>query len=198
MSHTIVLATNNQGKVAEFQRLLTNTPYQIKAQAEFAIADAAETGLSFVENAIIKARHASRISKLPAIADDSGLEVDCLDGAPGIHSARFAGPEARDADNNRKLLEQLQGLPPEQRKARFQCLLVYMRHAEDPTPLICQGSWEGEILTEARGNDGFGYDPLFYIPDCGCTSAQLSPAEKSRLSHRARAMACMLKKLPNY
>lgn len=198
MSHTIVLATNNQGKVAEFQRLLTNTPYQIKAQAEFAIADAAETGLSFVENAIIKARHASRISKLPAIADDSGLEVDCLDGAPGIHSARFAGPEARDADNNRKLLEQLQGLPPEQRKARFQCLLVYMRHAEDPTPLICQGSWEGEILTEARGNNGFGYDPLFYIPDCGCTSAQLSPAEKSRLSHRARAMACMLKKLPNY
>lgn len=198
MSHTIVLATNNRGKVAEFQRLLTNTPYQIKAQAEFAIADAAETGLSFVENAIIKARHASRISKLPAIADDSGLEVDCLDGAPGIHSARFAGPEARDADNNRKLLEQLQGLPPEQRKARFQCLLVYMRHAEDPTPLICQGSWEGEILTEARGNNGFGYDPLFYIPDCGCTSAQLSPAEKSRLSHRARAMACMLKKLPNY
>lgn len=198
MSHTIVLATNNQGKVAEFQRLLTNTPYQIKAQAEFAIADAAETGLSFVENAIIKARHASRISKLPAIADDSGLEVDCLDGAPGIYSARFAGPEARDADNNRKLLEQLQGLPPEQRKARFQCLLVYMRHAEDPTPLICQGSWEGEILTEARGNNGFGYDPLFYIPNCGCTSAQLSPAEKSRLSHRARAMACMLKKLPNY
>lgn len=198
MSHTIVLATNNQGKVAEFQHLLTNTPYQIKAQAEFAIADAAETGLSFVENAIIKARHASRISKLPAIADDSGLEVDFLDGAPGIHSARFASPEARDADNNRKLLEQLQGLPPEQRKARFQCLLVYMRHAEDPTPLICQGSWEGEILTEARGNNGFGYDPLFYIPDCGCTSAQLSPAEKSRLSHRARAMACMLKKLPNY
>lgn len=196
MPQTILLATNNRGKVVEFQRLLTDTPYRIKAQAEFDIPDAEETGLSFVENAIIKARHASRLSKLPAIADDSGLEVDFLNGAPGIYSARFAGPAASDADNNRKLLNRLQGLPREQRTARFQCLLVYMRHAEDPTPLICQGSWEGEILTEAQGDNGFGYDPLFYIPECGCTSAQLSPEEKSLRSHRAKAMACLLEKLP--
>lgn len=195
MSQTIVLATNNRSKVTEFQRLLADTPYQIKAQAEFDIADAEETGLSFVENAIIKARHASQISKLPAIADDSGLEVEFLNGAPGIYSARFAGPGASDADNNRKLLDQLQGLPPAQRRARFQCLLVYMRHAEDPTPLICQGSWEGEILTQARGDNGFGYDPLFYIPEYDCTSAQLSPAEKSRHSHRAKAMTRLLEKL---
>ncbi|HAD08710.1 MAG TPA: non-canonical purine NTP pyrophosphatase [Porticoccaceae bacterium] len=196
MPQTIVLATNNRGKVVEFQRLLTDTPYRIKAQAEFDIPDAEETGLSFVENAIIKARHASRLSKLPAIADDSGLEVDLLNGAPGIYSARFAGPAASDADNNHKLLNRLQGLPREQRTARFQCLLVYMRHAEDPTPLICQGSWEGEILTEARGDNGFGYDPLFYIPECGRTSAQLSPEEKSQRSHRAKAMARLLEKLP--
>ena len=196
MSQTIVLATNNRGKVAELQRLLIDTPYRIKAQAEFDIPDAEETGLSFVENAIIKARHASRLSKLPAIADDSGLEVDFLNGAPGIYSARFAGPAASDADNNHKLLNRLQGLPREQRTARFQCLLVYMRHAEDPTPLICQGSWEGEILTEAQGDNGFGYDPLFYIPECGRTSAQLSPEEKSQHSHRAQAMACLLEKLP--
>ncbi len=196
MPQTIVLATNNRGKVVEFQRLLTDTPYRIKAQAEFDIPDAEETGLSFVENAIIKARHASRLSKLPAIADDSGLEVDFLNGAPGIYSARFAGPAASDADNNHKLLNRLQGLPREQRTARFQCLLVYMRHAEDPTPLICQGSWEGEILTEARGDNGFGYDPLFYIPECGSTSAQLCPEEKSQRSHRAKAMACLLEKLP--
>ena len=196
MPQTIVLATNNRGKVVEFQRLLTDTPYRIKDQAEFDIPDAEETGLSFVENAIIKARHASRLSKLPAIADDSGLEVDFLNGAPGIYSARFAGPAASDADNNHKLLNRLQGLPREQRTARFQCLLVYMRHAEDPTPLICQGSWEGEILTEARGDNGFGYDPLFYIPECGRTSAQLSPEEKSQRSHRAKAMARLLEKLP--
>ncbi len=148
-----------------------------------------------MENAILKARNASRYTGLPAIADDSGLEVDALDGAPGIYSARYAGPGSSDADNNRKLLAALGDLPEEERFARFQCLLVFLRHAEDPVPLICQGTWEGHILFQPAGEKGFGYDPLFYVSEPGCTSAELSPDIKNRLSHRGQAMRKLLAQL---
>jgi XTP/dITP diphosphohydrolase len=157
----------------------------------FAIEEAEETGLSFVENAIIKARHAAELTGLPALADDSGLEVDALNGAPGVRSSRFAGPDASDQGNLDKLIEALAGIPEPQRSARFQCVIVLMRHAEDPTPLICQGTWEGRILFEPRGQMGFGYDPVFYVPDQGCASAELPPAIKNRLSHRGQALACL-------
>ncbi len=188
----IVLASNNAGKVREINQLLASEAIQVLPQREFDIAEAEETGLSFVENAILKARHAARESGLPAIADDSGLEVDALDGAPGIYSARFAGAGASDADNNRKLLEALEGVSEAERTARFQCVLVYMRHAEDPTPLICQGTWEGRILRAPSGENGFGYDPLFFVPEKGCTSAELPPEEKNRLSHRGQALQRLL------
>lgn len=193
---TIVLASGNRGKLQEFQQLLGNDQRQFVPQSQFNISDADESGLSFVENAIIKARHASRLSGLPAIADDSGLEVDALDGQPGIYSARFAGTNASDADNNRKLLALLADVPEQQRSARFQCLLVFMRHADDPTPLICQGSWEGQILLAPRGDNGFGYDPLFFDPLSGCSSAELAPALKNQRSHRARALRQLLSLWP--
>ncbi len=155
MPAKIVLASNNAGKLKEFQQLLAERQLDVLPQAQFNVPEVEETGLSFVENAIIKARHASKIAGLPAIADDSGLEVAFLDGAPGIYSARFSGAAANDAKNNQQLLERLQDVPDEQRGARFQCVLVYLRHPLDPTPLICQGTWEGRILTEARGANGF-------------------------------------------
>lgn len=192
MTEKLVLASGNPGKLKEFQALLSDTRFEVRLQSEFFTAEAEETGLSFVENAIIKARHAAYNSGLPALADDSGLEVDYLEGAPGIYSARFAGERASDADNNRKLLEALDGVPESQRGARFQCVLVYMRHARDPSPLIVCGTWEGKILFEPRGGNGFGYDPLFFAPDQGCTSAQLPPAKKNTVSHRARAMRALL------
>jgi len=191
----IVLASNNAGKVREINQILVSQAIQVVPQREFDIPDADETGLTFVENAIIKARQAARLSGLPAIADDSGIEVDALKGAPGIYSARYAGPGCSDQDNNRKLLEQLEGVPEAERSARFQCLMVYMRHAEDPTPIICQGTWEGVILTEPRGDNGFGYDPLFWVPDHDCSSAELSAEEKNRLSHRGQALRKMLEAL---
>jgi len=191
----VVLATGNQGKLAEFRQLLAKLDMTVVPQSDFAVPDVPEDGLSFVENAIIKARHAARITGLPAIADDSGLEVDALDGAPGIYSARFAGDDATDEKNNLRLLSLLQDIPEPQRTARFQCLLVFMRHAEDPTPVICQGTWEGRIAFAPQGDNGFGYDPLFYVPDRNCTSAQLDKTEKNRISHRGRAMAKLLEKL---
>jgi XTP/dITP diphosphohydrolase len=195
MPEKIVLASNNPGKVKEFQELLRRADIELRPQADFNISEAEETGLSFVENAIIKARHASEQAQLPTIADDSGLEVDFLKGAPGIYSSRFAGEHASDADNNAKLLELLGELPMTQRSARFQCLLVYLRHPQDPTPMICQGTWEGHILTAAQGNNGFGYDPLFFVPEQQCSSAQLSAEDKNRLSHRGKAMKLLLKRL---
>ncbi len=191
----IVLASSNRGKLNEFNQVLGGLDYEVLPQSSFEIPDADETGLSFVENAIIKARHASRISGLPALADDSGLEVDLLDGAPGIFSARFSGEGATDASNNEKLIAMLGSFPEEERTARFQCLLVFMRHAEDPTPLICQGSWEGRILLEPRGSNGFGYDPLFYIPELECCSAELEPEQKNRLSHRGQAVRQLVDRL---
>lgn len=175
--------------------MLAGLDIQVVSQRELGIEDADETGLSFVENAILKARHAAQASGLPAIADDSGLEVDALNGAPGIYSARFAGPDATDEHNNHKLLKALATLPPEQRTARFQCLLVYLRHAQDPTPLICQGTWEGRILESPCGNNGFGYDPLFWLPEQNCSSAELPPDTKNRLSHRGQALRQLLAKL---
>ncbi len=195
MSSKIVLASNNAGKLKEFQQLLAERHFNVLPQAQFMIADAEETGLSFVENAIIKARHASKIAGLPAIADDSGLEVDFLDGAPGIYSARFSGAGATDTKNNQKLLKDLHNVPDEQRSARFQCVLVYLRHPLDPTPLICQGTWEGRILKQPQGNNGFGYDPLFLDPTTGLSSAELSKEEKNTRSHRAKALQCLLAQL---
>jgi len=188
----IVLASSNPGKVREINQLLATQQIEVVPQSEFSVPDVEESGLTFVENAILKARSAARYSGLPAIADDSGIEVDALHGAPGIYSARYAGPGASDQDNLEKLLEELKDLPPEQRSARFQCLMVYMRHAEDPTPIICQGTWEGLIIREPAGDNGFGYDPVFWVPTHGCTSAQLPPKEKNRLSHRGQALRKLL------
>ena len=188
----IVLASSNAGKVREINQLLATQQIQVVPQSEYAVPDVEETGLSFVENAILKARNAARCSGMPSIADDSGIEVDALRGAPGIYSARYAGPGASDQDNLEKLLDELKHLPPEQRSARFQCLMVYMRHAEDPTPIICQGTWEGLITREPAGENGFGYDPVFWVPTHGCTSAQLPTEEKNRLSHRGQALQKLL------
>jgi len=191
----IVLASNNAGKVTEINQLLREHALDIVPQKDFNISDADETGLTFVENAIIKARHACKLSGLPAIADDSGLEVDALNGAPGIYSARYAGEHGNDQSNNIKLLDALKDIPTEQRGARFQCVMVYMQHENDPTPIICQGSWEGSIRTQAQGDNGFGYDPLFYVPEHNCSSAELSSEAKNALSHRGKALACLTKKL---
>ncbi len=193
----IVLASGNAGKVKEINQLLSNQLIQVIPQSAFDVPEVEETGLTFVENAILKARNAARHSGLPAIADDSGLEVDALDGAPGIRSARFAGPDATDQANNDKLLEQLKAVPEAGRGARFQCLLVYLRHPADPTPIICQGTWEGRILFRPQGENGFGYDPLFFVPDHGCSSAELRPEVKNQLSHRGRALRELLVKLSN-
>lgn len=184
----IVLASSNPGKVREINQLLAGLDLHVRPQGEFGVTDADETGLTFVENAILKARHAANHTGLPAIADDSGLEVDALNGAPGIYSARYAGSGATDQANLQKLLDALQDVPEELRTARFQCLLVYMRHAGDPTPLICQGTWEGRILFAPRGEHGFGYDPVFFVPTHDCASAELAPEVKNSLSHRGQAL----------
>jgi len=188
----IVLASSNAGKLAELQAMMGNMGVQFVLQADLGISDAEETGLTFVENAILKARHASQLSALPAIADDSGLAVDALDGAPGIYSARYAGPGASDQDNNNKLLTALQNVPDEQRGACFHCVVVYLHHAYDPTPLVCHGRWSGHILHAPKGNNGFGYDPLFHVPEQNCSSAELPPEVKNRISHRGLAMQQLL------
>ena len=188
MTQRIVLATGNQGKVRELSSLLVELNIEIVPQSKFGVPEVEETGLTFVENAIIKARNASAHTGLPAIADDSGLEVDHLKGAPGIYSSRFAGPEATDHDNVDKLLAKLKDVPEAERTARFQCLLVLMEHEKDPTPLICQGTWEGRILYHPQGVGGFGYDPVFYVPSHNCASAELEPEVKNQLSHRGQAL----------
>jgi XTP/dITP diphosphohydrolase len=184
----IVLATGNLGKVREINELLANHDLGVVAQSDFNVPEAEETGLTFVENAIIKARNAAAHTGLSAIADDSGLEVDALGGAPGIYSSRYAGKSASDRDNLEKLLADLGDLAAEQRSARFQCLMVYLRHAKDPTPILCQGTWEGQVLFAPRGSNGFGYDPVFYVPSHNCSSAELPPDIKNRLSHRGQAL----------
>ncbi|MDQ2076595.1 RdgB/HAM1 family non-canonical purine NTP pyrophosphatase [Marinimicrobium sp. ABcell2] len=193
----VVLASGNAGKLREFQQLLARCGFQVQPQSDFDLESAEETGLTFVENAILKARHASAHTGLPAISDDSGLAVDALQGRPGIYSARYAGPNATDADNNQRLLQDLDGIPEAERGARYHCVLAFLRHAEDPTPLLFHGQWKGTILTEPRGEGGFGYDPLFYVPSHGCSAAELAPAEKSQISHRALATQQLLAALTN-
>ena len=188
----IVLASANPGKLAEFKQLLGNWHCQVLAQGDFGTPAVAETGDSFVENALLKAHAAAHHCGIPAIADDSGLEVDALDGAPGIYSARYAGGSASDADNNRKLLGELEGVAPAQRSARYHCALVYLRHWQDPNPVICQASWEGRILETACGDGGFGYDPLFYVAELDCSAAQLTPTIKNSISHRGKALQLLL------
>ncbi|OYD25516.1 RdgB/HAM1 family non-canonical purine NTP pyrophosphatase [Oceanimonas baumannii] len=188
MTQKIVLASGNAKKVAELQSLLGGLGMSVVPQTELGVSDADETGTTFVENAIIKARHAAQVTGLPAIADDSGLAVDALGGRPGVYSARFAGPDASDRQNLELLLEQMQDVHADARQATFWCVLVYMRHADDPTPLICTGRWQGEITTVPQGEHGFGYDPVFRVPEAGKTAAELTPAEKNRHSHRASAL----------
>jgi XTP/dITP diphosphohydrolase len=193
MIEKLVLASGNPGKLREFTQLFSNKSIQIIPQNEFDTIEAEETGGSFVENAILKARNACKFSGLPALADDSGLEVDALQGAPGIYSARYAGADASDNDNYIKLLSALNDVPLEERSARFQCVLVYMRHENDPMPQVFQGSWEGQILTKPSGVDGFGYDPVFLVPSEGCSSAELSKDKKNALSHRGKAIQELLR-----
>ncbi len=185
----IVLASGNQKKINELQEILDAFNCEIIPQRELGISDAIEDGLSFVENAIKKARHAAKASGLPAISDDSGIEVDALNGEPGIYSARYSGDEATDESNNLKLLEALKDVDEAKRTARYQCVIVYMRHHLDPTPVICQGSWEGKILSAPQGEGGFGYDPLFWCPEFQCSAAELSAPQKHAISHRGKALA---------
>ncbi len=188
----VVLATGNAGKVRELAHLLADFGLDVVAQTELGVDSADETGLTFIENAILKARHAARITGLPAIADDSGLAVDYLGGAPGIYSARYAGEDASDQQNLEKLLVTLQGVPAAERGAQFHCVLVYLRHADDPTPLVCHGSWAGEITLSAAGEGGFGYDPIFFVAELGKTAAELTREEKSAVSHRGQALVLLL------
>lgn len=196
---TVVLATGNQGKVKELAQLLATQSIEIIPQSQFNVPDVPETGTTFVENAIIKARHAAKITGLPAIADDSGLEVDALNGAPGVYSARYAEDitkgKVTDDDNTNKLLAALSDVPDEQRTARFHCVLVYMKHENDPTPLICHGVWEGTIAKEKQGEQGFGYDPVFWQDNLNMSSAQLPREIKNTLSHRGQALQKLVKKL---
>lgn len=189
LQETVVLASGNAGKLRELGAILATLGMTLRPQSDYDMHEVPEDGLSFVENAIIKARATSRHTGLPAIADDSGIEVDHLNGAPGIYSARYSGKG--DEANNARLLQELEGVPEEKRTARFQCVLVFMRHELDPTPLICQGTWEGRILLEPAGVNGFGYDPLFFVPEHGCSSAELALDVKNRISHRARASALL-------
>lgn len=188
----VVLATGNAGKVRELASLLQEFGLNIVAQTDLGVESAKETGLTFIENAILKARHAAAITGLPAIADDSGLAVDALGGAPGIYSARYAGVDASDRDNLEKLLAAIKDVPDAQRQAQFHCVLVYLRHAEDPTPLVFHGVWPGEITRAPAGEGGFGYDPIFYVPSEGKTAAELTREEKSAISHRGQALKQLL------
>ena len=191
----LVLASANAGKIKELQQMLDKLGIEVIPQSALNVPDIAETGLSFVENSLLKARNAAALTNLPAIADDSGLEVDFLCGAPGIYSARFSGEHATDASNRQKLLQLMIDVPQEQRTARYQTLIVYMRHANDPTPIICQGTWEGSIATAEKGDGGFGYDSIFQVAETNCRAAELDKDTKNRLSHRGKAMANLLSEL---
>lgn len=191
----LVIASANAGKILELQSSLRELDITVIPQGELNIPDIEETGLSFVENSILKARNATALSGLPAIADDSGLEVDFLKGAPGIYSARFSGENATDASNREKLLSLLADVPASERSARYQTVIVFMRHSADPTPIICQGTWEGQISTEERGSNGFGYDSIFFVPSKNCHAAELDDETKQRLSHRGKAMSAFLQQL---
>lgn len=192
----IVLASNNKGKVAEFNDFFADTDIHFLPQSHFKLPSVPETGETFVENAIIKARYAAQHTSMPALADDSGLEIDALNGAPGVISAHYAGEHGNDTANIAKVLTELANTPDEQRTARFHCVLAFMKSPHDQDPLICQGIWEGQIIREARGDLGFGYDPIFWVPAHQCTAADLDPVLKNSISHRARAIAQLFKSLP--
>ncbi len=191
----LVLASGNQGKLREISQMLSSSHLEVIPQSELNVSDVEETGLSFVENAILKARHACRLTGLPAIADDSGIAVDHLKGEPGIYSARYAGSHATDEDNLQKLLASMKGVPEAERTARFHCVICYMQHDKDPTPVMCHGIWEGRLLTKPAGTNGFGYDPIFYLPEHQCTSAELSAEVKNSISHRGKALRSLLQAL---
>ena len=191
----LVIASGNPGKLREMSALLEPLDYEVHTQAELNVPDVAETGTTFVENAIIKARNAAAHTGLPAIADDSGIEVDALNGAPGVYSARFSGPGATDESNNALLVEKLRDVPEPERTARYRAVIVFMSHAADPSPIICEGSWPGVIMLEPRGDNGFGYDPYFQVPAHGCRSAELDPAVKNSLSHRGQALRQLVERL---
>jgi len=193
VNRIVVLASGNRGKLQELNDLLSGLGIALRSQADYDVIEAEETGLSFIENAILKARNAARQSGCPALADDSGLCVDALGGAPGIYSARYAGSDANDANNNAKLLSELAGNT--QRGAHFHCALAFVRHADDPAPIVCEGLWQGSILEQARGDNGFGYDPLFLIPALGLCSAELNKADKNKISHRALALQQLVPRL---
>lgn len=195
MSRDLVLATGNKGKVREIAAMLADAPWQVRPQSDFNVAEAEETGLTFIENALLKARNAARATGLPAMADDSGLVVEALHGAPGIYSARYAGAGCSDRDNVNKLLAELSAGAYRDRSAHFYCALVFLRHAEDPAPEIATASWRGRIADMPAGEDGFGYDPVFFVPDAGVTAAQLDPAHKNRISHRGQALAALRDRL---
>jgi XTP/dITP diphosphohydrolase len=192
MTRRVVLASGNPGKVRELSQILAGLDISVVPQSEFGVPEAEEIGLTFVENALLKARNAASHTGLPSIADDSGIEVDALNGAPGIYSARYAGKGAGDGQNLRKLLEALDEVPDAKRGARFVCVIVYLRHAADPTPVIAQGIWEGRILREARGSGGFGYDPVFWVPTHNCSSAELPAEVKNTISHRGQALRALV------
>lgn len=190
----IVMASGNAGKLREISRILSDLDITVVPQSEFGVSDAEETGTTFVENALIKARHAAAATGLPAIADDSGIAVDALGGRPGVYSARYAGPDATDEDNNDRLLAELAGVPDAERGAAFHCVACFVT-PDDDAPIIAEGEWRGRILHERQGDGGFGYDPLFYVPELGCSSAQLSAEEKNRRSHRGKALQELGRKL---
>lgn len=198
MNKQLVLASSNPGKIKEFGEMLRTVEFTIRPQSEWQIEDADETGLTFIENAIIKARHACQHTGLSAIADDSGLVVDALNGAPGIYSSRYAGPGADEFAYTQKLLNEMQGVPKDERSARFVCVLVMMRHANDPLPVISQATWEGAILMDRRGSGGFGYDPVFFSPEENCAAAELSPDRKHALSHRGKALRQLIQYLSQH
>jgi XTP/dITP diphosphohydrolase len=191
----LVIASNNRGKIAELEGLLAPLNLTPVAQGELGVSEAEEPAVTFVENAILKARHASRATGLPALADDSGLAVDALGGRPGVRSARFAGDSATDQDNVDALLKALKDVSPEDRTAQFHCVLVYLRHADDPTPIICHGCWPGQILEQPRGEGGFGYDPVFLAPETDTSAAELGREQKAAISHRGRALNLLLEQL---
>jgi len=194
-SNKIILASGNAGKVREIDQLLEGLSLKVLPQSDFDVPEIEETGLTFIENAILKARNAAHHTGLPAIADDSGIAVDVLQGRPGIYSARFAGLGASDEENLLKLIDMIKPFPEEQRTARFICAMVYIRHEHDPVPIIAQGIWEGQLVTEPKGENGFGYDPVFYVASQQCTSAELPPGVKNKLSHRGQALKQLLIKL---
>ena len=192
---TLLLATGNRGKQREFAELLAGSPWTLRLQSEFDVPPVAETGLTFVENALIKARHAAALTGLPTVADDSGIVCDALDGAPGIHSARYSGPGATDESNLARLLHAMAGVPEERRGCRYVCVLVYLRHANDPCPILAEGTWEGRLTRAPVGRGGFGYDPVFWVPAESCSAAQLAPLRKNQLSHRGQALRALAARL---